>query len=422
MLPVMSIDATELAATAIGTVVVTVGTVALWLSARHSQRDHEIEQAVNAQISVHLHHFLDLSERSRSLVERTEDIQREADEIQSAIRSDKSELATDRAKLVELQTQLVDLRSRWGKLVPTMESIEESPELLQITAEQKLELARTADDAIEQQDALREANAYLRRLLDHPDAETKDLQAGGNLARDFLRMPTLARQLYERSLTVDPSNVQTRAELASLRTRQPSERQAALDELMGLMTEHPEAKNARFSLFNHFMDLSRWDDLANACRKIIESDDKDVTAWRNLGVALESLGEKDEARAAYETSLDLARQFGEFGDIGNTARPFAALLRKEGSKASIDFALKILEEGLREHALDAKVHNSMGETLVAAGKPAEALRYFKMAENLGSPPEKALARRQIQQLVVLQQIGLLPSNEHFAATMPEAGH
>jgi tetratricopeptide (TPR) repeat protein len=408
----MDTSTIEILATAVGTVILTMLTIALWMLARRQQRNQEIDQAVSARISGHLQHFLDLSERSRVLVERTEEIQTEANQIQNSIQEDRDQLSDDRKELTELKAQLEDLRNHWGQLVPTMESIEESPELLRVTAEEKLAASRTATEPEQQQAAMREANAYLRRLADHPDAESKDLELGGDLAREQLRMPTLARRLYEKSLAVDSSNVSAQAELAALRIRQPAERSEALEELMGLMTEHPEAKNARFSLFNHFMDVNRYDELAKICRKLVDNDPRDVTAWRNLGVALAHLeGESGEARKAYETSLEFARKEGERGDLGNTARPFARLLRNEGSEESLALATDILKEALREDPLDASVHSSMGDTLWAAGKPGEAVHYYVAAEGLGSPPEVAYAGKRRQEMQILQAIGLLDESD-----------
>jgi tetratricopeptide (TPR) repeat protein len=407
----IDLSTAEIAATAAGTVIVTCLTIGLWIVARRSQRDREIEQAVNAQISDHLNHFLDLSERSRALAAQTEHIQREAKQLQHSIRGDRDQLSADRVELSELEAELKELRDHWGQLVPTMESIDESPELLRMTADQKLAAARTTIEP-EQRDAfVREASAYLRRLLEHSDAESKDLEAGGDLARMHLRMPTLARRLYEKSIDVDPSNVSAKAELAALRIRQPAERDSALEELIDLMNEHPEVKNARFSLFNHFVDVDRYDELAKTCRRLVKNDPTDVTAWRSLGVALSHIeSESNNVKDAYENAMRLAREQGVRGELGNTARPFSVFLRKEGSAESLKYAREILEEAMREYSLDAAVHSAMGDVLRAEGKAAQAVQYYALAERLGSPVEASSAHQSIQELEVLEEIGLSPDN------------
>jgi cytochrome c-type biogenesis protein CcmH/NrfG len=317
-------------------------------------------------------------------------------------------MSNDRAELTSLQDELESLRDRWGQLVPTMEAIDDSPELLRMTADQKLDVARIATDSETREEAIREANAYLRRLLQHPDAESRDLEMGGDLAREQLRMPALARQLYEKAVGVDSSNVSARAELAALRARRPAERKEAREELLDLITKHPEAKNARFSLFNHFIDVGRYDDLAETCRRLVKSDPSDLIAWRNLGVALAELtGDSSETRGAYETALRLSREQGENEDIGNTVRPFARLLREDGSPESITYARKLLEEAIRKDPLDARVLASMADTLRQQGEPAQANRYYEVSERLGSPIEAPYARRRRQEIAILGELGLL---------------
>jgi tetratricopeptide (TPR) repeat protein len=394
--------------TAVGTVIVTLGTIALWRLTQRSQQQHDIEQAINAQIANHLHQFLDLSEKSRSLAERTEAIQREADEIQRLIRGDRRQIAQDRKELVDLQEQLNALRDRWGRLVPTMESIEGSPELLRITARQKIEAGRLAASPEEHDSATREATAFLRRLLQHPDAESQDLELGGDLARTELRMPALARQLYEKAVEADASNVSAQAELMALRVRRPSERDEALQELLDLIERHPEVKNARFSLFNHFIDQDRYRDLAEICRRLVEKDQSDATAWRNLGVALKYIeGDTQETRDAFEKAVMLSRKNGEIGDLANTARAYSGLLTETGSKADLERSRDLLEEALRESPLDSTLHSSMGGTLLKMGDAEQATHYYEVAVKLGTPIEAQIAGRHLQEIKVLAEVGLL---------------
>jgi len=405
-----AIDGNALAVllTAVGTVIVTLGTIALWRLTQRSQHQRDIEQSINAQISNHLHQFLDLSERSRGLAERTEKIQREADGIQRAINSDREQITNDREKLSDLQSELTELRDRWGRLVPTMESIEESPELLRMTARQKLDAGREADAPEERESALREAAAFLRRLLQHPDAESQDLEFGGDLARDELRMPALARQLYERAVEDDASNVSAKAELAALRVRRPSEREEALQELVDLIETHPEVKNARFSLFNHFIDRDRYRDLTEICKRLLAKDRTDATAWRNLGIAMKHLhGDTPEAREAFEKAVELAGINGEFGDLGNTARAYSGLLRDAGSSDDLQRSCELLEEALRESPLDSSLHTSIGRTLLKMGDAEQASHYLEVAMRLGTPIEAQMASQYLQEIKVLSEVGLL---------------
>src|SRR6185503_14730149 len=128
LIATLDTTALEIAATAVGTIIITLGTIALWRNTQRSQREHDIQQAINAQISDHLHHFLDLSDRSRSLAERTETIQQQADSIQASVLSEQTKISSDRQELETLQQELEELRDKWGQLVPTMESIDQSPE------------------------------------------------------------------------------------------------------------------------------------------------------------------------------------------------------------------------------------------------------------------------------------------------------
>jgi tetratricopeptide (TPR) repeat protein len=398
----------EVGITALGTMVVTLGTLALWRATQRTRHEHEVEQAINAQISAHLHQFLDLSDRSRALAERTETIQQSADKVQLSVKRDQEQISADRMELTALQEELTELRDRWGQLVPTMEAIDDSPELLRMTADQKLGAARAASNPSESEGAKREANAYLRRLLQHPDADSLDLEIGGDLAREQLRMPTLARQLYERAIEVDPSNVSAQAELAALRIRRPSEREEALQELIDLATEHPEVKNARFSLFNHFIDIDRYDDLAATCKRLLASDPSDTTAWRNLGVALAQLDNNhSEARDAYEKAIKFSREKGEPGDLGNAARAFSRFLRDEGTDENLVYARELLEEAVRDDPLESRVLSALADTLRMQGDATQANHYYEVAERLGSPIEAPYARRRREEIAVLDELGLL---------------
>ena len=118
--------------TAVGTIIIMLGTIAVWRSTQRSQRQAELEAQINAEINKHYREITDLSDRAQQL-------HNDARELQGKVGSEHERLAADRDALEALHKELNDLRDKWGSLVPTMEAIEDSPELLHVTAQQQLD-------------------------------------------------------------------------------------------------------------------------------------------------------------------------------------------------------------------------------------------------------------------------------------------
>jgi len=390
--------------TAIGTLLITLGTIALWRLTQRSQRQHEVEQLVNAQISGHFHQILDLSDRAQRTFAR-------AETLQATVEADHDQIAKDRDEVRTMLEELTQLRDRWGRLVPTMEAIEESPELLRITASERLEEARGSGDPDVIGSGMRDATAFLRRLLQHPDAESRDLELGGDLAREFLLSLSLARELYQRAVDADPANFSALAELCALRARHPLEREEAVEELSQLIQDHPEVSTARINLFNHFIDADRWTDLAASARRLLEVDASDSSAWRNLGVALFRLGDVPESRAAYERAIELARASNSDDAFVNAVRGYVGLLFKTASQADLQHSMDLLNEAIQRMPLEATIHIARGDAQEKLGQMREARRSYTVGSQLGSPVEARAADQRLRGLEILSALNLAKEDE-----------
>jgi Tfp pilus assembly protein PilF len=400
-------------ATAIGTLVIVLGTLAVWRLTHRSERQHEIEQLVNAQITSHLHTFLQLGERVARLADS-------AESLQSKVEADHKRMEQDRVSSEEVLKELLELRDKWGKLVPTVEAIEDSPELLLNAAQQAVEKARRESDTGEMDAARRDATAFLRRLLLHPDAESSDLELAGDFARQELRSLSLARELYERAVAVDGANVSAQAELYALSARRPAERLSATQSLVELMERHPEAKNARISLFNHFIESNQFTELETTCRKLLEVDENDLSAWRNLGSAIDKKGgDPAAARKAYERALTLARHGNDAYETGNVAKAYASFLVTYGNDEDLIMAHRMMNEVLLQVPEMASLHIVRGDVLKRLGDLQAARQSYLVATQLGSTVEEKAAQGRLREMAILEALGLIevPAAEDESTSM-----
>lgn len=387
-------------ATAIGTVVIMLATLAVWRVTQRSRRKEELEAHISAEINRHYREITDLSNRAQQLHD-------ESRGIHAAVAREQKQLAKDREDLDRLRDELDVLRTKWGSLVPTMEAIEDSPDLLRVTAAQQLEQARQSDDPERAMTAMKAATAFLRRLLQHTDAETRNLELAGDFAREQLGSPSLARQLYERAVDADSANLSAYAELQALRIRSPSERDDAVNELQRLVEEHPATKSARVNLFNYLVENEKWRDLESTCRRLISLDESDSFAWRNLAVALTRLTpDSDEIPKAYEKAFELARAKRDTGDFANSARSFGGYIRDYGSVQNLPLALQRLNEAIVDIADDASLHVTRGTILFKLGDTDGARACYELASRIGNTREQEYSAMSLRRLEILSAFHL----------------
>ena len=106
---------------------------------------------------------------------------------------------------------------------------------------------------------------------------------------------------------------------------------------------------------------SEWPEAASAYRRAVALEPEDMVAWHRLGVALAESGEEEAASVAFERALVLSRETGatpleepyrDSSEHGHLTEPTEAEGRRE-AQSWIDLALSLLSLGEEEEALAA---------------------------------------------------------------------
>lgn len=217
--------------------------------------------------------------------------------------------------------------------------------------------------------------------------------------------PEVALDLYARALELDPEDVRTRHNLATL-LRELDRRDEALAEVEAMrdLSVPPETAVLRAHLLG---DLDRGDEAVTAYREVLRAVPEQFDAHETLSRLLPQLGRSGESLDAYREALRLrpdspplwgsalraAFALGEYAQLAAWAQqaeavmgPYpevrvarAAALSRLGDHAP---AIDILRQVVTEAPDDASAHQHLAHCLVAAGEPrpaeAHALRASKL--------------------------------------------
>jgi len=137
----------------------------------------------------------------------------------------------------------------------------------------------------------------------------------------------------------------------------PSEGEAALSRAISLA---PENSEAWFHLGVARSEREEWGDAVSAYRRAVGLAPGDVTAWHRLGVALSESGDETSAAAAFERALvlsqDVPSEEGAAAARHRTDDHLAEAGEREGAreaKSWLDLALSLLSLGDEEEAIAA---------------------------------------------------------------------
>ena len=217
---------------------------------------------------------------------------------------------------------------------------------------------------------------------------------------------TAARRLYAEVLAADPAHALAlfRSGLLELQSRH---HHAALELITQATAAAPEDARFQFGLAQALQALDRWQDAAEAYRRVLRSDPDSFDAQSALGVALQRAGQLAQAAAAYRSALalrphdaaataNLGAVLREMGDVDQAIELLRVAVNLEPLAASHavnlgialcqrrDFraAELILRETLAREPHHAEAAFNLGNALRGLGRTRAALEQYRHAASL----------------------------------------
>jgi DNA-binding CsgD family transcriptional regulator len=152
--------------------------------------------------------------------------------------------------------------------------------------------------------------------------------------------------------------------------------------------------------------------------------------WRSLeALALDRLGQQEEAVALAAEDVEIARGWGSPGTVGRSLRVLGTIEREDGL-THLEEACELLERA-PARLEQAKALAALGATLRRARKPTEAReplrRALELAEICGAQPLVDEVRAEIYatgarpRTTALQGVGALTASERRVADLAAAG-
>jgi len=212
-----------------------------------------------------------------------------------------------------------------------------------------------------------------------------------------------ARRLYAQVLENEPANELAlfRSGLLELQEQRP---EAALELIVKAAALSPAEPRFQFGLGQALQTLGRWDEAANAYRRVLQSEPHSFDAHLALGAALQRGGQLEHAAAAYREALairpddpgalgNLGTVLRERGDLGGAIRLLEAAERIEPGAAShaVNLGIAYCEQGdyskadailgavrAREPS-NAEAAFNRGNALRGLGRTREALAEYRHA-------------------------------------------
>lgn len=292
----------------IGAIVAAVGL----LFAEHYRRREKIQTIVDRSVDARLGQvFREFSEFEASAKTALKSAQEGEEQLLSRL-----DTLRERLEASESFSQRLDqLLGNAAETVSTLERAESIPALL-------LEHARAVNT--EPPAAL----GYLSTLYSSPDASSDELEIGGDIAAG-IKAYGLAVRLYEKAVSVGPSNATAHASLIRVRSRQgmvPTEQ--AINDISELARAHPYNRTVLGEAFNTCVQADDYGACKSLAEAILDTHPQSAIAWRNLAAAREELGfPAPDVDDAYEKALVCSKDDpDERVDIIHTAQLYVSFL------------------------------------------------------------------------------------------------
>jgi len=91
--------------------------------------------------------------------------------------------------------------------------------------------------------------------------------------------------------------------------------QSRIEQFESLLAQNPHSELLCYALGNEYLEVGRFDDAAESFRAAIRLKSKYTAAYRQLGKALEKLGDAEGARQAYLDGVAIGEQTGDLQTV-----------------------------------------------------------------------------------------------------------
>jgi tetratricopeptide (TPR) repeat protein len=371
-----------LIATSTGAVVATLGLIGREWQQRSDNLSSKIAREVDAKLGSYFSNLLALQDRFTDQVEKSS---AEVEALQKNLQ--------DRVSSAdEVRKTLDDLLARANEAIPEVMKLPDArPPIL---------LAQ-----IEQASNLQEIVAILYLLRDSESASSKQLERGGDIARQRLTDYPLARSLYELAIQRDTQNITARAELLGLNGKgADAESAEARRELAELAQQNPTQRWVIVKAVNMFLERDEYSECRNFLEAMMKISPLKSLLWRNLAICRRYLDDSsDSVKQAYIRSIRFARETsGGDRDLVNTARSYVQYLL-EGKEW--DEAKKLIVEAIEMDPLEGQLHFLNGDLERARNHFERARSSYQRAIDLSTDDIEIqeLAVQSIKGLEVLQE-------------------
>jgi predicted Zn-dependent protease len=86
--------------------------------------------------------------------------------------------------------------------------------------------------------------------------------------------------------------------------------QERIEAFKAMAAQQPEQEMVWYGLANEYVKLERWDEAADALRRVVKLNADFTAAYQMLGTALLNQGQREEARRAWTDGIEVANRTG----------------------------------------------------------------------------------------------------------------
>lgn len=242
------------------------------------------------------------------------------------------------------------------------------------------------------------AIAMYKKSIEFNPRDGKARNNLGNVYRDTGLYGEALKE-YERALKISPYSVEAHNNLGILYVKRGLYDEA-IREYMLAIEINPNLAGVHNNLGNTYRKKGLYDKALKEYQEAVNLDRRFVEAYNNLGVSLAEMGELKEAVLRFREALKVNPKYEQarsnlekveeiLRQKRQLARVHNDLGNKYRKKRLYNKALKEYQEAIRIDPWFAAGYNKLGTTLVAVGKPEEALWHFRKALEVNPNYERA---------------------------------
>ncbi len=183
---------------------------------------------------------------------------------------------------------------------------------------------------------------------------------------------SLAKESFERAMTLHPGQIDARRSLAALES-QSGRHQQARARLDDLLKQRPDDVAALELLFNLDLVTKNWLEAEHKLNRLRAVSKDSVVAFMAEGRLRQAQGQLDKASAAYESATAL---------LPNDPEPLLSLVKLDVVQRHADRARTRLDAVIATRPDHLFAHGLLGEVLALTGYPQEADAQFREASRV----------------------------------------